>query len=452
MKSIRFLVIPLVIMFSCNQDEDTSGIDLSQYNSTYDIIQGEIWNTRCTSCHTSGTSFANQSDLVLTADVSYDQLMNRLPANQSARTDGLVLLGDKGLESLYQSFLWEKINALDQEHFYADHPEYGSLMPLGGDFLTNGQLEFIREWIIAGAPREGEVADVTLLEDETVYESPPFQPLEVPTSGYQFHVAPFEIPPQADREVFIYEELNNEAPVYVKEIEINMAPGSHHFIIYTYPEGGPDAIYPKPGILRDVYYSNGDYNEITLFFMQFQIFVTGTQWPQLRYQFPEGVALKLPPNTGFDLNSHYANSKDESIIGEVYANMHTVDSSEVIHEAEILQLNNQDIFLPAGQVTTIKKTYRFDEDVNIFQLFSHAHEHMTEFKVLISGGTRDGELIYVTFDWEHPPILKLDPPLLLEAGQGLRLEAIYDNDEDRDLRFGLRSTDEMMILFGAYYK
>ena len=92
-----------------------------------------------------------------------------------------------------------------------------------------------------------------------------------------------------------------------------------------------------------------------------------------------------------------------------------------------------------------------DDDVNIFQLFSHAHSHMTEFRVYIQGGDRDGELVYITFDWEHPPILDIDPPLLLKAGTGLRLEATYKNDEDRTLSFGLFSTDEMMILFGAYY-
>ena len=76
---------------------------------------------------------------------------------------------------------------------------------------------------------------------------------------------------------------------------------------------------------------------------------------------------------------------------------------------------------------------------------------MTEFKVFKVGGANDGELLYVSFDWEHPPILELDPPITLDRGEGLRLEATYDNDEDRTLTFGLRSSDEMMILFGAYY-
>ena len=446
------LLAALVYLTGCGDQETTPDGSLDQYGSTYAIIQGEIWDRHCTTCHVAGSSFARQSGLVLTPDVSYDQLVGRLPTNVHAREEGLELVGNQGLESLYQSFLWEKINAPDIEHLYDDHPEYGSIMPLGGESLTNGQLAFIREWIVSGAPREGFVADVQLLEDESRYEPVPFEVLEPPAQGYQFHVGPFEVKTNQDRELFTYQPLHNDSAVYIKEIEIVMRPGSHHFILYRFPEDYPESLLPKEGFIRDVYYPDGSYNEITLFYMQFHQFVAGTQWPRLHYRFPEGVALQVPAGSGFDLNSHYANKSEEMITGEVYANIHTVNADEVAHAAEILQLNNLDFVLPAGQVTTLERSYSFDREIQVFQLFSHAHSHMTEFRVYLQGGDRDGELVYIAYDWEHPPILQLDPPLTLGPGQGLRLAATYDNDEDRDIRFGLRSTDEMMILFGAYYE
>ena len=82
---------------------------------------------------------------------------------------------------------------------------------------------------------------------------------------------------------------------------------------------------------------------------------------------------------------------------------------------------------------------------------THAHEKMKEFIVEISGGSRDGEVIYWTNDWEHPPIINFDPPIILEEGQGLTLKATYDNWTSRPVTFGFKSTDEMMILFGWYY-
>ena len=177
----------------------------------------------------------------------------------------------------------------------------------------------------------------------------------------------------------------------------------------------------------------------------------GTQLPLLNYHLPPGVALRLPANTGLDLNPHYVNRTDEVMQGEIYANLHFADPSEVTHIARILNLNNLDIDLPPNRITTLIREYLFGEKRHIFQLFSHAHEHMLEFRVEIIGGPRHGELVYIAYDWEHPPILELDPPLVLDPGQGLKLIVTYNNWTNRTLNFGLRSDDEMMILFGAYY-
>ena len=65
-------------------------------------------------------------------DYAYQSMVGELPKNESARIDGLYIVStEKGMKGLAQSFLWEKINAYDQEHFLADHPEYGQLMPPG---------------------------------------------------------------------------------------------------------------------------------------------------------------------------------------------------------------------------------------------------------------------------------------------------------------------------------
>ena len=220
----------MLLIFSCNT-EDSKTEDLNELLaglSTYEVIQIEIWDQSCITCHVAEASYANQSGLILTADVSYEQLINRVPTNVTASADGLLLVGDEGYSSLPKSFLWEKINANDMDHFYQDHPEYGAIMPLGDDFLTNGELEFIRQWIEAGAPKSGQVASLELLSNETRYTPTPFEALAIPESGYQFHIEPFTIKPGMDREIFIYEKLNNPKPVYVNRVEIAMQSDSHH--------------------------------------------------------------------------------------------------------------------------------------------------------------------------------------------------------------------------------
>jgi hypothetical protein len=418
--------------------------------STWTTIRDDIFQQRCVSCHVAGSSFARQSDLVLTADVAYAQLVEVRPNNAAARTDSLWRLGRKGLPSLYESFLWEKIDARSQAHFYTDHPQYGSMMPLGEPPLTNGELEYIRRWIVAGCPETGDVVERNVLDDETRYEPPAFVPIAPPANGVQFHLS-FTVEPGPDREVFYYEPLNPAQDLLLERIEISMSPGSHHFLFHVYRDNTPGGVVPVPRQLRDVRSRSGVYDLNVLRQMLWHDFFAGTQWPVLRYSFPPGVALRLPAGKGLDLNSHYVNRGTTPIQAEVYANLHYADPAQVQHVAEVLSLINEDILLPPHRVTTLERTYTFSEPVRIFQLFSHAHEHMLYFEARVTGGSRDGELVYFARDWAHPPILQLDPPLDLQAGEGLTIAATYDNRTDREIRFGLLASDEMMILFGYYY-
>jgi hypothetical protein len=420
-------------------------------NSTWGSIQTLILDKNCIECHVAGSSFARQSDLVLTSSVAYSQLVDRMPNNAAARADGLTLLGTEGLASVDKSFLWEKINAPNQEHYFDDHPGYGALMPLGKPPLTNGELEYVLRWILAGAPDTGNVADQSLLNNTERYEPPEFEPLPMPASGIQLHLGPWDVAPNFEREFYYYEALNNNEALFVNRVDMAMSPGSHHLILYELSDDIPEELIPEANVFRDVRDAYGNYILSNLMITPYLQFVTGTQWPLMNYHFPPGVALRIPANGGFDVNPHYVNRSDEAIQGEIYANLHTVDSSQVEHVAELLFMNNLDFNLPPQAITTVTRTFLVDERIEIFQLFSHAHEHMTEFRVFIDGGPRNGELVYVAYDWEHPPILELDPILTLEPGQGLRLVATYDNDTDGTISFGLLSSDEMMILFGAYY-
>ncbi len=444
------LLCSTILWYACEKDPSDPIQTEPEPNSSWELIQQKIFEPNCVSCHTAGTSFAKQSDLILTADIGYEQLIGRSPKNGAAAADNLVLLNTDGVAGLAWSFLWEKIDAPNQAHFYDDHPEYGSIMPLGLPALTNGELEYIRRWINEGAPKEGFVVDEAVLENTDRYEPPTeaFQSMTPPSSGYQFHLGPFDVVPDYERELFYYEPLNNAEDIYISKVEINMRQGTHHFILYTYPPNYPD---PQPNVIRDVRDTDGKYDYTVLQQMNDQIFVFGTQVPFTDYDFPEGVGLRVPANSGFDLNSHYVNRGTDTFQGEIYVNVHTVERSEITHVAENLFLSNEDLLLPPQKTTTVESTYTFDEKRYIFQLWSHAHEHLEDFKIYISGGDRDGELIYYTNDWSHPPLLKMDPPLELEAGQGLRGEATYNNDTNRTLRFGLLSEDEMMIIFGAYY-
>jgi len=473
--------ICLFIFISCESESDIQppqdeAMLLEDYESSYHIIQVEIFDKYCTSCHVAGNTYAEESRLILTSDTSYASLINVIPNNEAAQSDGLLLVGTDGLQSLYASFLWEKINAPNQENFYSDHPYYGALMPLGSPALTNGQIDFIGDWISEGAPGTGHVADISFLDNIERYD-PEFTPLEVPENGIQIHLGPFEVAPQQETEFFYYFELNNDSELFIKRVEIEMRSGSHHFILYTYPENFWIAV--EDSVERHLRNPDESYNESVLSIMAYQIFFTGTQWRQLDVTFPENVALRLPVNTTFDQNPHYLNYSDDTYLGEVYTNLHFAES-EPEHIAEILQLNViEEIYLPPNDTTTIEKIFMFEDiliengldplsittidKINILQLFSHAHEKMLEFEVFIidNDPSTEDEQIYYNNDWEHPPINyygegwdyehPVYPAIEIFPEEGLRLKASYYNWTDETLDFGFLSTDEMMILFGYFY-
>ena len=425
-------------------------------HDTWDIIQESIWNPKCTMCHLSGSSFAEQSGLILTEDFAYEELINVTPKNPHAAEDGLELVGTNGIASLYSSYLWEKINAPNYEHFYEDHPEYGSIMPMGIDFLTNGELEFIRQWIIAGAPENGHVADESLLLDTTIFSLPDFEPLEIPENGIQIHLPPFNVPPQFERELFYYVEIDTPDYLYVNRITTTMRPGSHHFIVYTF-DGVNQNFLPDEGVYRDIRNFDGTENNEVLFQMQYHQFISGTQTRLFDYTFPEGVALKIDPSIGFDLNSHYANYSNDTIVGEVYNNFYFSDLGDIDHIAEILQLVNDDVYLAPNQETTLTSKFwiedEYEQSINVFQLFSHAHKLNTEFKIykINQNDQNYRDLIYISYDWEHPPVMRFEPPLHFNINDGIELEATYYNNTDEIVEWGLLSVDEMMIAFGLYF-
>jgi len=431
-----------------------TAIASAQQASTWATIQENIFNRNCTSCHVEGSSFARQSGLVLTADVAYDNLVAAPPRNIAAQADGLIRVSKVGgFAGLQQSFVWEKINAAEQNHFYNDHPGYGQIMPLGSPYLTNGELAFLKAWIEAGAPSGGVVANPNLLNDQTRYTPPDFKVLNPPAQGVQFHLGPFEVWPAQihDREFLYFEPYQTTTDQYISRYEISMRPGSHHLIVFNYPNG---KVPPTARTYRDLRNAAGNIDFSVAFELNnlfpFQFYV-GTQVPYVNYYLPKDVALRLPAGYGFDLNSHSVNRTGQTQKGEAYVNFHTVDRSQVQHVADYDNLGNTDITLPPNRVTTISKTFAFNQTRHIIQMFSHAHEHMLEFSVTRVGGARDGELLYWTNDWAHPPTLELDPPLTINAGERLKLSTIYNNNTNQTIRFGPLSTDEMQFVFYIYY-
>lgn len=431
----------LVLIF--NSCENNS---LPDTESSFGLIQDRLLNTSCaiSGCHASvdDDAFA-QHGLVLTPAVAYQNLVNVASQHAGAKAAGLLRVKPGDAEG---SLLYHKLHASGHHA-----GSYGSPMPLGLPLLSLGQVEFVRQWIAAGAPDKGQVADAALLDDKT-YQPENFERLTPPEAGkgLQVVISPFSVAPDFERELFVYKQLGNTEDIYVNRIEIKMRQNSHHFILYEFNSQLPVEFKPALNFVRDIRNLDGSMNIGNMIPMGFHVFLAGTQTPYFDYQLPEGVAIPFKAGMAIDFNSHYVNKSDKEIQGEVNVNLFTVPAASVQHVAKTLNLANQNLNIPAGQEVVLTKTFVFDKKISILSLTSHTHQLGKKFVIKIKGGSRDGQTVYTSTDWHHPLYLEVDPPLVLNAGEGLTSEITYKNTTTKLVKFGLTSEDEMGIIFGYY--
>ena len=417
-------------------------------SGSFDQLQRTVLTPTCATSECHASALPASGNLALTPAVAYDNLVNARPSSLSADRDGLKRVVPFKPDS---SLLFQKVVLALAAH----NGEYGNVMPVGSPALTQGQVDFIRKWIEAGAPRSGVVADSTMLASKTLQSGATFTPLVAPPAGqgYQIHVDSFGVKANFERELFVYRPLGNAADIYVRRIQTAMRPLSHHFVLYsidqTMAPGWPCT--PPANVVRDIRNPDGSMNLLNMIPMACHVFIAGAMSQTMDYTFPTGVALQLPASFSVDMNVHYVNRTSAEIPGEAYANLFTVPASQVTKVAHSLNMSNTSISLPAGKETTIEKTFLVSQTTTVFMLTSHMHQLGTRFQIKIVGGSRDGELVYQSLDWEHPAQTSFATPIVLEKGQGLKSVITWNNTTSRTVTFGLQSTDEMGIIFGYYY-
>jgi hypothetical protein len=420
--------------------------------SSFSLMQDKILTPTCATsgCHasTADGSF-KQHGLVLEKSVAYENLVGVTPFNVLSKGDGhLRVKAFKSLESL----LYHKLN-WDASHHGGK--QYGVPMPLGSTALTLGQIEFVRRWIEAGAPKTGTVADAKLLDDKTpsVSTNDNFTPMNSPekegVAGFQLKVDKFTIQPNFERELFVRKSIGNTTEIYVNRIKLQSRPNSHHMVLYDFRNAQG---LPALDVVRDLRNPDNTLNLITALQVSNHIFLGGGTQANQVYDFPEGSALLIKANATIDLNPHYFNKTNSPLFGENVVNLYTTDKSKVKNVVKTIDFNNTALNIPANQKTTITKDFTFNTNVKIVSLTSHTHKYGEKYVIKIKGGARNGEVVYENLDWEHPLVLNFTTPIALKKGEGLTSVVTYNNTSNQKISFGLTSDDEMNIIFGYYYE
>lgn len=158
LKIIATLLCSTLIFYSCKKDAATVTPESHTNTSgSFELLQKVVLTKSCaiSGCHASINDNAyKQHKLVLTGPDVYKNLFNGSVANAKAIEAGLkqIIPKDAG-----KSFFYQKLN------FATSAYKFGNAMPLGAEPLTANQLKFIKDWIDAGAPEKGHVADEALM-------------------------------------------------------------------------------------------------------------------------------------------------------------------------------------------------------------------------------------------------------------------------------------------------
>ncbi|MCY3721365.1 hypothetical protein F4X88_13470 [Candidatus Poribacteria bacterium] len=435
-------------------------------NSAYHDIQEYVFDKSCanSACHAAP---ANAFNLNLSYGFSYENLVGAVPQNPAAAAAGMKLVDPGNPEN---SFLLTKLMG-------PTVPEQGARMPFLGGMLHTGKIDAVRMWIEAGAPQTGKIAgigDLGVLRDPDEKFEAPAPP--APGEGYQLRLPPFKIEPGTEREIYYATQISDEngnsvdRDIFINRVEIFYPAGSHHFIIYRITEDGMAKGLLENGIIPDIAVNPEDtFRELDTdnpdpvfgVFGADRLFVVGTQTDDTLFQFPEGVGLRMPGDTIYDLNSHYINLLgDDTLIGETYVNIYTIPEEEVEYEAVEIFVNNRSINVPPGTTRVSKMTWLVEDELfkrghdsetslNVFLLTSHMHRHGELFEIFQES---TDDLLHRSVAYDDAPIDLFNPVLLLDPNDGLHFRCVHNNyDTDEPLIFGLTSEDEMCIIFGYYY-
>ena len=425
------VVIGVVLLGGCSSDDEDIVNPEEPVNppddrvSTFQAIQTYVFESSCanSACHAVPTVAGG---LDLTDEVAYTNLVNVKPQNPTAAAEGMLRVQPNRPEN---SFLLTKL--MGPEH------DEGQRMPRDGGKLHPDKIEAIRKWIAAGAPQKTVVDGIPDISN--LIDLPPetFSPPPLPRDGVQLHLPAFEIAPGTEKEVFYALRLPVDEDIFVNRIEIYYPEGSHHFILYQLTKAQPLSTVRELDPNNPVHLLDG------------HEFIVGTQTAETLYEFPEGVALRFGHDTVYDMNSHFVNlSGTDPLQGEAYVNLYTIPKEQVEHVATSLFLPNFNIRVPPGETRTTKLTWLTREPIHLFMLSSHMHRHGDNFQIM----RLNGELLHESFAYDDPPTDLFNPPIRLEAGDGLTFQCTHTNhDKDRPIVFGLTSEDEMCIALGYYF-
>jgi hypothetical protein len=243
--------------------------------------------------------------------------------------------------------------------------------------------------------------------------------------------------------------LQNEEPLYVTSVTATNDGAWHHSNWFFVP---PSAFRGDDGTWDC---DDRGYSEAAAGFLGGVFFAQSTQALMEVQRFVPGAALRLPTQTRIVGGVHLLNASPTPLTTTLTLDVETAPESEVttLLQPMSFTINHLDIrprtLSKQTMACSLSEAVGTAPDFNIYYVLPHYHTLGTSFRLELTGGTRDGEVVYeVTSGVGEALGAVLDPPINVAGAEGIRATCSYDNPTDETVEFGIG--DQEMCVFLAF--
>ena len=254
-------------------------------------------------------------------------------------------------------------------------------------------------------------------------------------------IGPIPVAASEETTVCIITHLANTEDIVATSFSSDLAPGSHHLILYrseeTVEQTTPFACTPFEGVL------NGD---VPL------VIVTRAH---LAFDLPSGVGIPLAQGQMVKIEAHYINTTGTALEGSGTVSITgTPAASAGPYQAASAGLwGTANIDIPA--LSSFSTPVNFQAGVagtKIFALTTHEHHLGTEAQVWSSSSAGDvSDKVADDKDWTSPALEQFDPAIALDGTNGLSYQCSWTNPTNAAVTFGESALDEMCFIILYYY-
>ena len=264
---------------------------------------------------------------------------------------------------------------------------------------------------------------------------------------------PFDLDP--GEEMFgdcVSASLGNDEPIYVNAVDLVTQSGFHHSNWFWVPEAtfaGPDGIWDC---------DSRAYDEVVAGGAGAVLFAQSTQSVTERQQFPDGVAIPIPPRSKIVSGIHLLNASDAPLATALELTITPIAPEDVVTKLTTIAFMYRPLALPPQRKSEVsvecdladvhQRVVGTPLDFSLFYALPHYHSLGRGFELTAVGGP-NGDVVIASSDGAigEPLGKNIDPAFSLEGFQKVRFTCKFDNTTDRTVRWGL-GEGEMCVFQG----